>query len=185
MLDANRLFFFQEMIVSKWKRNGIIRKPLVICVEFLLPYEDALNCKILRSNQGSIFASLCSYLIDGKDNYRSNWLCRTFWYIKHVFGTILPGNIWIFKDPYAFHWQQVFQKKVYEHIFGLLCNADSGGFRLQTSVGNTLPFSYFLFAVIQHNFTKWGLYICIDLEIAHIGSWLFNHNKNLCLWLLC
>lgn len=79
----------------------------------------------------------------------------------------------------------MFHKEAYEHIFGLLCNADSRGFRLQTSGRNTLPFYYSFFAVMQHSFTKWGLYICIDLDIAHTGSWLFEHNKDLCIVLLC
>lgn len=76
MPDANRLFFFQEMLVKlcqNEKEMGLCTTPcLYVLKSFVLQYEDTLNCKIIRNNQGSIFPSLCSCLIDGKTNCRSN-----------------------------------------------------------------------------------------------------------------
>lgn len=98
---------------------------------------------------------------------------------------MLPSNIWIFEDSYAFCWQQVFHKKLVNTFLGCFAMQTQGASGYKP-VGETLfLFIILFFAVLQHNFTKWGLYICIDLDIAHIGSWLFKHNKDLFILLLC
>lgn len=130
-------------------------KPLFICIKsFVLQHDDILSCTIIRNNQGSIFPSLCSCLIDGKANCRSNQLCIIFdrqsIYLKLCFQVISEFS--------RVHMPSVgsrcFTKKLVNTFLGCFAMQTQGASGYKP-VGETLfLFIILFFAVLQHNFTK-------------------------------